>query len=191
MNNQQFFVQNNSASVKNFQLTQSAGDLKQVIITRSINENQIIKNIDSIIKSYKETYQGKIPENVLGNTLASLSSINSESLKYSVKITAQSYIFYSYITIEWDGIGTQLTKKFFGNAGGIGVGGGKASGILYLPSGMSLDDLLNKTKSFQVTDLTGLSTVNIFDASSNPIGHAVAGGVIAGGFIGGGTAYWE
>jgi len=41
-----FFVQNNSASVKNFQLTQSAGDLKQVIITRSINENQIIKNID-------------------------------------------------------------------------------------------------------------------------------------------------
>lgn len=41
-----FFVQNNSASVKNFQLTQSAGDLKQVIVTRSINENQIIKNIE-------------------------------------------------------------------------------------------------------------------------------------------------
>jgi hypothetical protein len=41
-----FFVQNTSASVKNFQLTQSAGNLKQVIITRSINENQIIKNID-------------------------------------------------------------------------------------------------------------------------------------------------
>jgi hypothetical protein len=34
------------ATIKNFQLTQSAGDLKQVVVTRSINENQISKSID-------------------------------------------------------------------------------------------------------------------------------------------------
>ena len=37
---------NKSASIMNFQLKQSAGNLKQVIVTRSINENQIIKNIE-------------------------------------------------------------------------------------------------------------------------------------------------
>lgn len=36
----------NGASMKNFQLKQTAGDLKQVIISRSINNNQISKNID-------------------------------------------------------------------------------------------------------------------------------------------------
>jgi hypothetical protein len=37
---------NKAASIMNFQLKQSAGDLKQVIVSRSINENQIIKNIE-------------------------------------------------------------------------------------------------------------------------------------------------
>lgn len=36
----------NGAAIKNFQLKQNAGDLKQVIITRSINDNQISKNIE-------------------------------------------------------------------------------------------------------------------------------------------------
>jgi hypothetical protein len=34
------------ATIKNFQLSQSAGDLKKVVVTRSINENQISKSID-------------------------------------------------------------------------------------------------------------------------------------------------
>lgn len=36
----------NAATIKNFQLRQTAGDLKQVIVTRSINNNQISKSID-------------------------------------------------------------------------------------------------------------------------------------------------
>ena len=37
---------NKAASIMNFQLKQSAGNIKQVIISRSVNDNQISKNID-------------------------------------------------------------------------------------------------------------------------------------------------
>ncbi len=66
----------NGATIKNFQLKQNAGDLKQVIITRSINDNQISKNIElkygliypNLFEYINDNYKNRLSD-VNGNIL--------------------------------------------------------------------------------------------------------------------------
>ena len=151
---------------------------------------------DKLIKTAKntfiESYKGKIPNKIITESAESIDKLlNGANETYSVTVTTESFVFYTYVTVEWDGAGKQFTKKLIGNAGGVGIGGGKTSGVMYINNDLSLEDLYEKTKSFQVTTTIAIANINIYDENHNPIAHVIAGGAQIGSFLGGGTASWE
>lgn len=146
------------------------------------------EKINEIVEQYDAAYGSSISKEIRENTKKSLLNVANEEGS-SVTITVQSYVLYTYVTIESDN--KKFTQVFKGNAGGIGVGGGKTSGMMFLSSQISLEEMMKKTTSFQINATVGFVNINIFDSSSNPIAHIVGSGAQIGGFIGGGTASWE
>ncbi|MBW2938153.1 VapA/VapB family virulence-associated protein [Aureisphaera sp. CAU 1614] len=131
----------------------------------------------------KKFFNGKISDNELNECLTTVKSGSNSVPAQGSFICA---VFYWRIHL------VQGSKSFTGNAGGIGfVGGGSTNGDIYLASGVSINELLNNTTSFQFNSAAVYLNVNFFDTNSKFLGSYQGGGIGTCPGTGGGTGVWS
>ena len=129
--------------------------------------------------------KGKISDEQLNASLDVIKSGSGDS------VSAQGD--YICAVFYWRVVLNSGNYQFKGNAGGVGgIGGGSTNGTIYLASGVSFQQLVSNTDSFQFNAVVGVYlNVNFFDSGSNFLGSYQGGGVGTCGGTGGGSGSWS
>jgi hypothetical protein len=132
-------------------------------------------------------FKGNIPDKELESCVNTIKAATGGIPANGSYICAIFY-FRPSITINCGG----KSWTFFGNAGGLGgIGGGSTNGDVYLADGVTCDELVHNTKSFQFNGALVYFNINFFDANSKFLGSFHGGGVGTCPGTGGGTGSWS
>lgn len=129
--------------------------------------------------------KGHIPEKELN---ACIETIKEGSPSYPVHSgSVTCVIFYWRIVLN-----TVNNKQFTGNSGGIGsIGGAATFGDIYLAEGVTFEELISSTATFQFTSAAVYLNVNFFNSDSKYLGGYHGGGVGTCLGTGGGIGSWS
>ena len=129
--------------------------------------------------------KGNIPDEELKSCIDTI-KLNSGSNAISTYGSYICAVFYWRVSLNANG------KQFTGNAGGVGgVGGGSTNGDIYLADGVTFDELVSLTASFQFNGAIAYLNVNFFSSSSKYLGSFHGGGIATCAGTGGGTGSWS
>ncbi len=153
-----------------------------------MNKNEAVAN------AFRCRHQGKgtFTDKQIEETCAAI--VGSTNEHVDCKCNVISALFYFNVTVNvYDDTHTKFVMKFDGNAGGMGSPGDSLfeSCTLTACDGYTIQDVYDKTKSFECTCASIAVSIIFFDKDHHAIGHLEGSG--AGSVIGefGGTGHWS
>ncbi|MFF3063417.1 VapA/VapB family virulence-associated protein [Oerskovia sp. NPDC057915] len=137
-------------------------------------------DIDTVVGDFRTSVQEALDQERLDAAVETLRTARTE---YPATCRVVNGIFFAVLEVSITG-----GKTFRSTIGGIGIGGGEASGTVFTDD---IERLYRSTVSFQFNATPVYFNVNFFDGGPNLVGNGLFGTVLASLGTGGGTGTWS